>query len=199
MITKKRSSMTKVQIAIIIILAITLCSLAIGFTYVFVKNNFPANSIMSTSANFQSTNTKIINTALPIETSSDNRIWIIYEVIYTPSSLQRYVNSDVNITWENNTGGTNQGEYQVGDGISTAPFRYGYTANIGEYFSIIAQLNGEYWGELKCNIYIADTEGDNCLVTENKRCGTINDWKSSFCNGAYCICQTSGIVGSNTP
>jgi hypothetical protein len=119
----------------------------------------------------------------------------------------------VNITWENNTGGTNQGDYAVGNGKShtwyspyngnsgttdiTQPFRTGYTATVGEYFSILAQSDGDSTSDhIDCSIYLADTKGVNCLVNEHKSCGTITNWKYSFCDGQYCICSTSGIVGS---
>lgn len=139
-------------------------------------------------------------------TTQSSRTWVVYRV--RNSTRNSYpLNIDagpVSLTWENNTGGTNQRDALIGpkrcfasDGVTCSdPFSVGYTMSTGDFAYISAQLDGESrGGKLTCDIYLTDDAGVDDLIENYFISPETTLWKSASCSGDYCICTASGIVG----
>ncbi|OGO35871.1 MAG: hypothetical protein A2W35_06425 [Chloroflexi bacterium RBG_16_57_11] len=147
--------------------------------------------------------------AMPSAESIQN--WVIYEVKYVniDENFSIRYHGSADMTWENNTGGTEQGTYRIGDGQSHTyksysgktvteqkhePFRAAYQMRPGDFAYISAQSDESY-NRLICSIYVADKSGETCLVHSGTTCGKIALWKTAQCSGQFCICSASGIFG----
>ena len=144
----------------------------------------------------------------PIEEDVDTRLWAVYRVTNTSTGEGLGLGTQVSLTYENNTGGTNQAEKLAGNGrchptitnsdgnpMCIGPWAQGYTVDAGDFLYVSAQkLDG--YGQLTCEILFTDSEGVDCLVYEEKRnCPNTTVWKTAECGGEYCICSVSGLVG----
>ncbi len=206
--------MTKTQKLILWLLSATICVLLVLIVGVII---YTLPTPVSTSVQSNNLPTPV-RTSPPLATQSP-QLWVIYEVLFVsreakPNPFSTSEGGNVNITWTNNTGGTNQLAGYIGDGVTynwssnatpsyvtTKPFRIAYTAYAGEIFSLVAQSEDDTLvGGLVCNIYLADTLGKQCMIDQGRNyCGKgekITAWRNSSCSGQYCICQISGMVGS---
>jgi hypothetical protein len=78
----------------------------------------------------------------------------------------------VSVTYENDQGGTEQGDYEI-------PFKKTYTMDRGDFAYISAQ-NMDDSGSVTCKILI---DGE--------------DWRESTSQGAYVIASCDGLVGND--
>lgn len=78
------------------------------------------------------------------------------------------------LTYENDQGGTEQGDYQL-------PYRKNYTMKYDDFVYISVQNLKDY-GSVTCRIYI---DGEK--------------WRESTSSGAYVIATCSGLVGDSNP
>jgi hypothetical protein len=201
--------MTTIQKAIIGLLSVIVCIIVAGVV-VYVFSTF---FLGGSSSQLQSGVQPALASTSNAPEGQNGQIWVIYEVAYTGVSHSSFViqqGGSATITWVNNTGGTNQIDRFIGDGMSyeydisgeptprivtTPPFREAYTARSGEVFSIIAQKADDFiLGGLACHIYLSDSIGAHCFVENGQSCENINKWKESYCTGQSCVCQTSGVV-----
>lgn len=137
---------------------------------------------------------------------ADYRTWVVYRVTNTSVGDGLGLGTSVSLTYENNTGGTNQEEKLAGDGrchavikredgspLCVHPWSQGYSIEAGDFLYVSAQkLDG--YGRLTCEIILADAEGAKCLVQDKTGCDNFNVWKQSECGGEYCICSVSGLA-----
>ena len=152
--------------------------------------------------------TKTYNRPTPTpDYSLDTRLWAVYRVTNTSTGNGLGLGTWVSLTYENNTGGTNQVEELAGDGrchatfknadgtpMCVGPWAQGYTVDAGDFLYVSAQkLDG--YGQLTCEILLTDAEGVDCLFDEKGNCPNTTVWKTAECGGEYCICSVSGLVG----
>jgi hypothetical protein len=193
--------MTKTQKVIIGVLAVAACVLLVCTGSVILSYR---SSILS-PVNTQPSPQPAIETTSTPSTIQSSPLYVIDEVLWA-SSINPQCGGDVSITYSNNTGGTNQWDGGIGDGksdyssncetLNYKPFRVWFSAQNGDIFSLIAQGDDNVVVTgIVCNIYLADYQGAQCLVNDNRQCGKITLWKNSSCYGAFCVCQTSGMVG----
>ena len=140
---------------------------------------------------------------VPISQSSRN--WVVYRVKNSLGGGFQHIDAGVvSLTWENNTGGTNQRDALIGPKTCPAderacsdPFAVGYTMSTGDFAYISAQLDRESTriGKLSCQIYLTDEAGADALVEDNRITQETTLWKAASCSGDYCICSASGMVG----
>ena len=114
---------------------------------------------VSLSQNTGSTPAQPARQAVPQQPA---QMTVVYEVVGTASGAS--------LTWYNEQGGTEQGDYQI-------PFRKVLTFRPGQFATLSAQNLGES-GSVTCRISVNG-----------------KTWKESTSEGAYKIASCSGIIG----